>query len=169
MIEHSHNPKQGSDLNAALNSIIQVTNSALQSIRNNVLCKVLGSSRGQEKAMEKERNMGLGFRVPCHSSFGKSVKWVSKKPIRESISHSLDSSEDSQILEKNRKEKKTRHRVAKKERRKDEKAHILRHFHSAFDDVLPASCHYLHAQHLSAKPKTSKILGNKNKSHPKIK
>jgi hypothetical protein len=34
------------------------------------------------------------------------VKWVSKKSIRESISHNLDSGEDSQILEKNRKEKK---------------------------------------------------------------
>jgi hypothetical protein len=75
MIENSHNQKQGSNLTAALNSILQVSNSALQSIRNNVL----GSSRGQEKAMEKERNMGLGFRVPWHSLFGKSVKWVSKK------------------------------------------------------------------------------------------
>ncbi len=91
MIGHSHNQKQGSNLTAALNSILQVTNSALQSIRNHVLCKVLGSSRGQEKAMEKERNLGLGFRVPWHSLFGKSVKWVSKKPIHESISHSLES------------------------------------------------------------------------------
>jgi hypothetical protein len=33
----------------------------------------------------------------------------------------LDSGEDSQILEKNRKEKKTQHWGAKKERRKDEK------------------------------------------------
>jgi hypothetical protein len=71
--------------------------------------------------MEKERNMGLGFRVPWYSLFGKSVTWVSKNPIRESISHSLNSGEDSQILEKKRKEKKTLHRGAKKERRKDEK------------------------------------------------
>jgi fructose-1,6-bisphosphatase len=61
MIEHSHNQKQGSNLTAALNSILQVSNSAQQSIRNNALCKVLGSSRGQEKTMEKETNMGLGF------------------------------------------------------------------------------------------------------------
>jgi hypothetical protein len=53
MIENSHNQKQGSNLTAALNSILQVSNSALQSIRNNVL----GSSRGQEKAMEKEREI----------------------------------------------------------------------------------------------------------------
>jgi hypothetical protein len=48
------------------------------------------------------------------------VKWVSKKPILESISHSLDSGEDSQILEKKKKQKREKNTTSRSKERKKE-------------------------------------------------